>query len=93
MSTKPNPLRDAMMGVQTPPTIVTPMPASSAQTAPTRSPLPPSRQGLRSIGGHFTPETLRQLRLLAAEQDRTIQELLGEALNDLFRKHNKSAIA
>lgn len=49
----------------------------------------PSRIGMRNVTGYFPPEVARQLRLLAAEQDRTIQSLVGEALNDLFAKYHK----
>ena len=35
----------------------------------------------------------KQLRILAAERSTTIQELLAEALNDLFAKHGKPEIA
>jgi hypothetical protein len=35
----------------------------------------------------------RQLRILAADRDTTIQDLLAEALNDLFAKHGKPEIA
>jgi hypothetical protein len=33
------------------------------------------------------------LRILAADRDTTIQDLLAEALNDLFAKHGKPEIA
>ena len=35
----------------------------------------------------------KQLRLLAAERETTIQNLLAEALNDFFAKHGKPEIA
>ena len=35
----------------------------------------------------------KQLRLLAAEQNTTIQALLAEALNDFFAKNGKPEIA
>jgi hypothetical protein len=35
----------------------------------------------------------RQLRILAADRDTTIQDLLAEALNDLFAKNGKPEIA
>ena len=34
-----------------------------------------------------------QLRILAAEQDRSQRDLISEALNDLFRKYNRPEIA
>ncbi|MCY4230068.1 MAG: hypothetical protein OXF26_04130 [Alphaproteobacteria bacterium] len=42
--------------------------------------------------GYFDPVVKRQLRVLAAERDTTIQTLLGEALNDLFAKHGKPEV-
>lgn len=42
--------------------------------------------------GYFAPEIKRQLRMLAAENDTTIQALLGEGLNDLFAKYGKPEI-
>jgi hypothetical protein len=54
---------------------------------------PPSRVGKKTIAGHFDPAVSRQLRRLALEEDSSVQELLREALNDLFRKKGKSPIA
>ncbi|MEL6435935.1 MAG: ribbon-helix-helix domain-containing protein [Pseudomonadota bacterium] len=52
----------------------------------------PSRKNTRLIAGHFDPEVARQLRMLAAEEDTTIQELLREALDLLFAKKGKAQI-
>lgn len=38
-------------------------------------------------------EVKKQLRILAAEHNTTIQNLLAEALNDLFAKNGKPEIA
>jgi hypothetical protein len=46
----------------------------------------PSRQNTRLIGGHFPPEVSRQLRILAAEEDTTVQALLEEAISLLLAK-------
>jgi len=51
-----------------------------------------SRVGTRLIAGHFDPAVARQLRLLAAEEDTTIQALLAEALNLLFVKKGKGKL-
>ena len=51
------------------------------------------REGKSNITGYFPPEVKKQLRLLAAEQDTTIQNLLAEALNDLFAKNGKPELA
>jgi len=53
----------------------------------------PGRAGKSNVTGYFPPAVKRQLRILAAEQGATIQDLLGEALNDLFAKHGKPEIA
>lgn len=60
--------------------------------APAKYPVTPGRVGKRQISGYFTPDAVKQLHLLAVERDTTIQALLEEALNDLFRKFGKSAI-
>ncbi|MFZ1431202.1 MAG: ribbon-helix-helix domain-containing protein [Geminicoccaceae bacterium] len=53
----------------------------------------PSRRNTRLIGGHFPPETARQLRILAAEEDTTIQALLEEAINLLLAKKARNRLA
>lgn len=58
-----------------------------------RMTLPPSRQGKKVISGHFDPAVSRQLRALGLEHDRTVQDLLREALNGLFEKYRKPPIA
>lgn len=50
-----------------------------------------SRVGKRLLGGFFEPSVRRRLRLLAAQLDKTQQELLLEALTDLFGKHELRA--
>lgn len=55
--------------------------------------VPPSRQGKRAITGFFDPAVSRQLKQLALNEDKTIQLLLAEALNDLFEKYNQKPIA
>ena len=52
----------------------------------------PGREGKANVTGYFPPTVKRQLRLLAAEQDTTIQSLLGQALNDLFAKYGKPEV-
>lgn len=50
------------------------------------------RRETRHIGGHFPPETAKQLRLIAAEEDTTSQALLEEALDLLFQSRGKRSI-
>ena len=45
-----------------------------------------------AVGGHFAPDVARQIRILAAEEDVTVQALLEEALSDLFVKKGKRLI-
>ena len=52
----------------------------------------PGREGKANVTGYFPPTVKRQLRVLAAEQDTTIQALLGQALNDLFAKYGKPEV-
>jgi hypothetical protein len=53
----------------------------------------PARVGKRFVGAHFDPEVARQLKMLAAEDDKTIQELLEDAVDLLFVKAGKARIA
>jgi hypothetical protein len=46
-----------------------------------------SRIGKVQIQGYFPATTRRRLKMLAATSGRTMEELLGEALDDLFGKH------
>ncbi len=53
----------------------------------------PCRQGKKAITGFFDPAVSRQLKQLALNEDKTVQILIAEALNDLFVKHNQNPIA
>jgi hypothetical protein len=46
-----------------------------------------SRADRVQIQGYFPEETRRRLKMLAARTDRTVEDLLGEALADLLAKH------
>ena len=52
-----------------------------------------SRDAKAHVGGYYPPEVNRQLRILAADERTTIEDLLAEALNDLFQKHGRPEIA
>ena len=52
----------------------------------------PSRMGRKLVAGHFDPKVAKQLKLLAAEEETTIQALLEEALDLLFVKKGKGAM-
>ena len=55
--------------------------------------LPPSRQGKRCLTGWFDPKTHQQVRMIAAKEDKTYQQVLGDGLNLLFEKHGMPPIA
>lgn len=55
--------------------------------------LPPSRRGKRALTGYFDPEVIKQLKLLAAAEDKTMQALMSEAINELFKKYGRPHIA
>lgn len=52
----------------------------------------PSREGKRLIAGHFDARVAKQLRILAAEEDTTVQALLAEALDLLFVKKGRGKV-
>jgi hypothetical protein len=52
----------------------------------------PSREGRKLIAGHFPPKTAKQLKILAAEEETTVQALLEEALELLFVKKGRAVI-
>lgn len=67
--------------------------AVAAQENQAKQSLPPSRQGKKTIAGHFDPAVSRQLREIALAEDSSVQDLLREALNDLFAKRGRPPIA
>lgn len=73
--------------------------ATAAVAEPLRSrrgttTLPPSRAGKKALIGYFSPDVSKQLKQMVLDYDRSsVQELLREALNDLFRKYKRPPIA
>jgi hypothetical protein len=63
------------------------------QTYPENPHYRPGRAHKSNVTGYFPPAVKKQLRMLAAERETTIQALLAEALNDLFAKYGKPEIA
>lgn len=53
----------------------------------------PGRAAKSNVTGYFPPEVKKQLRVLAAQRETTIQRLLAESLNDLFAKNGLPEIA
>ena len=55
---------------------------------PRGSRVPPSRQGKKGVLLHVDPEIAKRLKLLAVEQDTTIEALGIEALGLLFERYD-----
>ena len=93
MSRKPS-LAAALRQAGAPSATTPPVPPRTAAPSETEHPTrPPSRRGKKTIAGHFDPAVSRQLRELALSEESSVQELLREALNDLFRKRGRPPIA
>ena len=60
--------------------------------APGRA-MPKTRMGTKQVAAHFPEDVAWQLRALAVERKTTVQNLMAEALNDLFAKHGKPEVA
>ena len=54
---------------------------------------PPSRRGRKAVTVYLDAAAHRQLRMLALEQGRSGQDLVMEAIDDLFGKHGKARLA
>ena len=89
-------LRQAMQSKADPAAALREPPAARTQAnAPEEGKGPhfrPGRDGKSNVTGYFPVEVKKQLRILAAERSTTIQDLLAEALNDLFAKNGKPEI-
>lgn len=71
-----------------------PKPQPSKETRRSKASTPPSRAGKKALIGYFDPEVSKQLKQMTLDHDRdSVQELLREALNDLFQKYKKPTIA
>ncbi len=69
--------------------------------APTREPGPtvaavsytaPSRTGKTNLTAYLSQDYKRNMRLIQAKTGRSLQNLIAEALNDLFAKYDVPAI-
>jgi hypothetical protein len=81
---------------------VTPVPADPKQTSlpvntetrkRAKDQTKTGRDGRQFIAAHVTPEAAKQFKLLVVQQDKTTQDLLIEAINDVFAKYGLSRIA
>ncbi len=81
MPVKSNPLAAALRGS-----------AAASAPAPAEVGKRPAK-GTRLVGAHFPEPVHRQLRVLAAQEGRTVRSVLAEALNSVFAKRNLPPIA
>ena len=89
-------LGDALQGLSSrsrPASDLKPGSGEEIQPVPVTAARPPSRRGTKTIAGHFSPEASKLLRQIAVDEDSSVQDLLREALNDLFAKRGKPRIA
>jgi Antitoxin-like ribbon-helix-helix len=80
-----------------------PQPAARAATATAsarkrtnggpRATAQPGRAGKKPLIGYYSPECMKQFKQITLDNDTTQQDLLAEALNDLFQKYGKAPIA
>jgi hypothetical protein len=82
-----NSSRFAGLKQSTAPVETMPAPSAQAPAGDRRGRNP--REGKKAVVGYFTPAVSKGLHLLAIDQDSSIQALLGEAIDDLMRKHGK----
>ncbi len=95
---KPNPLQAALASTKAKREIPvqqsqTTEPANVPAAPPEPAKRPKSRVGTVLIGGHFAREVAIALKMIALEQDTTIQALLSEGLDLILAKHGKPQIA
>ncbi len=90
-------MREAAGAVRAVGPVPVPPPAPATPQLPGLPEVPPrvapSRQNTKAITAHFPPQVRYQLKLMAAEQSRTMEDLVAEALNRLFAAYNKPEIA
>jgi hypothetical protein len=67
--------------------------ADAPRSAEVRSIVPKSRVGTVPIAAFMPEEVRTQLKLLSVERRRSMESMIGEALNDLFAKYGKPEIA
>jgi len=88
---KPNPLVAGLEQFDRKESVPPAVQAASAATAPAARAR--SRKDAVQIAAFFPEEVRMQLKILAIEQRRDMQDLLAEALNMVFAKHGKPEIA
>ena len=60
---------------------------------PTGTNVRPSRRDKRHIGGYFSADVYKQLKLIGVERDMTMQDMMAESFNAFFKINDKPPIA
>ncbi|MBB3345967.1 ribbon-helix-helix domain-containing protein [Sphingomonas sp. BK069] len=66
-------------------------PIDPAEVSGVAAPAPSSssRRGKKAVSAYFSPEVSRALNVLAAENETTLQALMGEAIDLLMRQYGR----
>ncbi len=75
-----------LKATEAPPQQVAPQPPPSSKPG-----VQPNRIGMKTVIFYDLPEAVRELKRLGVDQDRTVQDLMREALDDLLVKYGKHA--
>lgn len=51
---------------------------------------PPSRRGKKAVTVYFEPETVRRLKMIGIEADKSMQEMMTEAVQSYLKRHGKA---
>ena len=57
--------------------------------APTRRPAAATRQGKKHVGAYVKPTIARQLRIIAAAEDSSVQQLIEEGIGLVLQSREK----
>ena len=87
---KPNPLSQGLNQLSRRPDQAI---LETATVPPRKGKSAPSRDGRVLVGGFFAPEVQTALKVTAAQERTTLQELLTEAINTVFAKRGLPEIA
>jgi len=71
------------------------MPKITSEMGPRggRTGQPPSRVGKKGVTFYLEPDAMKQLRSIGVDEDATLQGLMIEAANMLFKSRGKTEIA
>ena len=90
---KPNALANALRNSGAAVSMSPQAPESASPSALPQQYAAASRQATKAITVHFPEEVRRQLKSMAAEEGRSMEDMVAEALNLLFARHRKPELA